>query len=157
MASKKDEFIERLNKAMAWELAGCIQYMQHAVLVTGPHREALRGFFHEGSEEARDHAEVVAERIAALGGVPTVEPEKVRQATDVQGMLEAALALEEDALAAWEHAYEIAEEGSNLGTVFWIEEHIAEEQEHVDGLRKMTGKVSYAGQASGGQSGQQTG
>ena len=143
MSADMDEFLDRLNNAMAWELAGVIQYMQHGVMVTGPHREYLLEFFHEGSEEARDHAELVGNKVAALGGIPTVEPQKIRQAADPQGMLEAALALEEDALAAWEHAYEIADV-SNQGTVFWIEEHIAEEQEHVDGLRKMTEKVSFA-------------
>ncbi|MGM0556392.1 MAG: ferritin-like domain-containing protein [Myxococcota bacterium] len=149
MSADMDEFLDRLNNAMAWELAGVIQYMQHGVMVTGPHREYLTEFFHEGSEEARDHAELVGNKVAALGGIPTVEPQKIRQAGDPQGMLEAALALEEDALAAWEHAYEVADV-SNQGTVFWIEEHIAEEQEHVDELRKMTKKVSFADAEFGG-------
>jgi bacterioferritin len=149
MSADMDEFLKRLNNAMAWELAGVIQYMQHGVMVTGPHREYLREFFHEGSEEARDHAEIVGNKIAALGGVPTVEPQKIRQSGDPQGMLEAALALEIDALEAWEHAYEVADV-SNQGTVFWIEEHIAEEQEHVDELRKMTKKVTFADEDFGG-------
>lgn len=150
--STKEEFIDRLNDALSWELAGIIQYMQHGVMVTGPLRETLSEFFHEGSEEARDHAELVGERIAALGGVPTVEPAKIRQVADAEGMLEAALALEEDALEAWERAHAAADAVAP-GYLFWIEEHIAEEQEHVDGLRKMTEKVSYAdADLSGGAS-----
>ncbi|MBA2660790.1 MAG: ferritin-like domain-containing protein [Bradymonadaceae bacterium] len=140
--SSKDELIKRLNTAMAWELAGIIQYMQHAVMLTGHERETFHSFFHEGSEEARDHAEVIGEKIAVLGGVPTVEPALIRQAADIDGMLEAALALEEDALAAWEAAHEVAG-AANPGTLFWIEEHIAEEQEHVDNLRKLTSKVKF--------------
>ncbi len=150
--STKEEFIDRLNNALSWELAGIIQYMQHSVMVTGPLRESLSEFFHEGSEEARDHAELVGNRIAALGGVPSVEPAKIRQATDVDGMLEAALALEVDALAAWEAAHAAADAVAP-GYLFWIEEHVAEEQEHVDELRKMTKAVSFADQdISGGQS-----
>ncbi|QDG50336.1 ferritin [Persicimonas caeni] len=139
----KEEFIDRLNDALSWELAGIIQYMQHSVMVTGPLRESLADFFSDGSEEARDHAEDAGKRIAALGAVPTVEPAKIRQATDVEGMLEAALALEEDALAAWEDALE-ASDAVAPGYGFWIEEQIAEEQEHVDELRKMTNKVSFS-------------
>lgn len=139
----KEQFIDRLNDALSWELAGIIQYMQHSVMITGPLRESLMEFFHDGSEEARDHAEAVGERIAALGGVPSVEPARIRQAADVDGMLEAALALEEDALAAWEAAWEAADAVAP-GYKFWIEEHIAEEQDHVDGLRKMTKKVSFS-------------
>jgi bacterioferritin (cytochrome b1) len=139
----KEEFIDRLNTALSWELAGLIQYMQHSVMVTGALRESMYEFFHEGSEEARDHAELAGNRIAALGAIPTVEPARIRQATDVEGMLEAALALEVDALAAWEDAL-AASDAVAPGYQFWLEEQIAEEQEHVDDLRKMTNKVSFA-------------
>lgn len=143
MAHTKEEFIARLNDALSWELAGVIQYMQHGVMMTGPMRETLAKFFREGSKEARDHAEILGERIAALGGVPSVEPARIRQAATPEAMLEAALALEEDALAAWTAAHAVADAVAP-GYLFWIEEHIAEEQEHVDGLRKMTNKVSFS-------------
>ncbi len=149
--ANKEEFIDRLNDALSWELAGIIQYMQHSVMVTGPLRESYSDFFHEGSEEARDHAEDAGNRIAALGGVPTVEPAKIRQAANLDGMIEAALALEEDALAAWEAALE-ASDAVAPGYRFWIEEQIAEEQEHVDELRKMAKKVSFADADVGGES-----
>ena len=141
--STKQELIDALNTALAWELAGVIQYMQAAVMVTGHARETFHGFFHESSEEARDHAEAVGEKIAVLGGIPTVEPAMIRQAADIDGMLENALALEEDALKAWEDAHKVAD-AANAGTVFWIEEHVAEEQQHVDHLRKLTQKVKFA-------------
>lgn len=149
MTATMDEFIKRLNNALAWEFAGVIQYMQHCVMVTGIHREYLEDFFEDASEEALEHAEEVGDKIAAFGGIPTVAPQMIRQAVDPMGMLKAALALEQDTLAAWEHAYEVAAV-SNKGTVFWIEEQIAKEQEHVDELRKMTNDVRYAGQAPQG-------
>lgn len=154
--SSKDELIKRLNEALAWELAGIIQYMQAAVMLTGHERETFHSFFHESSEEARDHAEAVGEKIAVFGGVPTVEPAMIRQAADIDGMLEAALALEEDALAAWEACLSVAETAGNPGTVFWIEEHVAEEQMHVDHLRKLTRKVKFNAQDLGNQTGQKT-
>ena len=151
-----DNFINALNEALAWELAGIIQYLQHSVMVTGPERETYKEFFHEGSEEAHQHAEAVANRITALGGVPTVEPARIRQAADLDGMLEATLQLEVDALAAWERAHEAAVEADvPKGYVFWIEEHVAEEQEHVDEMRKLTKKVSFTASQLGGD--QQTG
>ena len=140
--SSKQELIDRLNDAMAWELAGVIQYMQAAVMVTGSAREIYREFFHESSEEAHEHAELVGDKISALGGVPTVEPAIIRQAANIDEMLEAALQLEIDALEAWEAAHAVAD-AANPGTVFWIEEHVAEEQEHVDHLRKLTEDVKF--------------
>lgn len=142
--SNKQEFIESLNDALSWELAGIVQYLQHSVMVTGPQRIPYAEWFQDGSEEAHGHAEIVANRITALGGVPTVEPARIRQAADLNGMLEAALALEVDALAAWERAHEVANEaGMSKGYIFWLEEHVAEEQEHVDELRKMSSEVSF--------------
>ncbi len=140
--SDEQELIDRLNEALSWELAGVIQYGHHAAMVTGPHREYLEEFFLEGSKEARDHIEKANNKIAALGGTPTVEPARIREATDVEGMLDAALALEYDALEAWESALEIGEV-ANKGTEFWLEDHVAEEQEHVDEIRLLADKVSY--------------
>lgn len=145
--SDLNTLIERLNKVMAWELAGTIQYLHHMTMVTGLWRVPYVEFFEEGSKEAREHAQLVADRIVALGGVPTVEPERVRVEMTLPKMLEAALALEEDALAAWESAYELAAL-ANPGTQFWIEEMISHEQEHVDELKKILSGLKSA-QATG--------
>ncbi len=141
--SNTKQFIERLNVVLSWELAGTIQYLHHSTMITGPWRESLMKFFQEGSEEAREHAQAVANKIVSLGGVPTVEPATIRPAASYEAMLEAALQLEKDALAAWLHAYELAEH-SNPGTAFWMEEFIAHEQEHVDHLRKLTREIKPA-------------
>ncbi len=146
-----DELIDRLNEALSWELAGIVQYMNHATMLTGPERAHLEDFFEEGSEEALEHSEIAGDKIAALGGVPTVEPAKIRQATDTQGMLEAALALEEDAMEAWQRALQVAD-AANPGTKFWLEDHISEEQEHIDELRLLCEEVSYGDQDLAGGS-----
>jgi bacterioferritin len=143
--STKKQFIDSLNEVLSWELAGIVQYLQHSVMVTGSQRVPYAEWFQDGSEEAHDHAEAVANRITALGGIPTVEPARIRQAADLEGMLEAALELEQNALAAWERAHDAATEADvPRGYVFWLEEHVAEEQEHVDDLRKMTKDVSFS-------------
>lgn len=140
----KTELIARLNTVLSWELAGIIQYMHYSVLVTGALRPVYQDFFHDGSKEARDHAESVSAKIAALGGVPTAEPATILPATDLETMLKNTLALEESALAAWESAWEVGD-AANLGTKLWIEEFISEEQEHVDEVRKvLAGPLSIA-------------
>lgn len=156
MNADLQSFIDRLNTVLSWELAGTIQYLHHSTMLTGPWRETMSKFFHEGSEEARDHAEAVANKIVSLGGLPTVEPQLIRPAANLEGMLEAALKLEKDALAAWLSAYELAEH-ANPGTVFWMEEYIAHEQEHVDHLRKLTQEITPSIPKSQGKSGEQVG
>jgi len=146
--SDKQELIDRMNEALSWELAGIIQYGHHAAMVTGAKRNHLEEFFLEGSKEAREHTEKANNKIVVLGGTPTVEPARIREATDIQDMLEAALALEYDALEAWEKALELGE-AANKGTKFWLEDHVAEEQEHVDEIRLLADKVKK-GEASVG-------
>jgi bacterioferritin len=143
MSDKNAEVIKRFNKVLSWELAGTIQYLHHHAMVSGLWREVYAEFFADGSKEARKHAELVADKIVALGGVPTVEPARIRQATTLEEMLQAALELEEAAMEAWEAVHAVAGD-ANMGTLFWVEEMISEEQEHVDGLRKLLKDQSAA-------------
>lgn len=139
------ELIENLNKALALELAGVIQYSQHSYLVTGPDREVFKGFFRKGAEEARKHAEELGDKIVALGGVPTVEPAMIRQSVDLKEMLKQDLELEREALTAYMDAWKACDE-NDLPQKFWLEGRIAEEQIHIEELEKLTSeRVAKAG------------
>lgn len=129
--------IENLNRALSLELAAVIQYMQHSFLVTGSDREVFRSFFRNQSEEAHRHAEVVGDKVVALGGVPTVEPAMIRQATDLSDMLKQNLELERESLSGYMAAWEACDE-SNLPTKFLLEGRVADEQIHVEELEKLT-------------------
>ena len=131
------ELIENLNKALSLELAGIIQYSQHSYLVTGVEREIYKEFFREQSEEARNHALFLGDKLVALGGVPTVEPAMIRQSTELAEMLKQDLELEREALAIYMRAWMSCGE-EDLATKFWLEGQIAEEQQHVEELEKLT-------------------
>lgn len=148
--ANRSTLIERLNTVLSWELAGIIQNLNHSMMITGKSRLEFQEFFADNSKENRDHAEEVGNRIAALGGVPTVEPAAVTQAADLDSMLEAALKLEEAAFEAWNAALEEAD-AAGPGVRFWIEDMISEEQEHIDELRKLTGKVSFSAEQIAGE------
>jgi bacterioferritin len=131
------ELIENLNRALGFELAGVIQYMQHSFLVTGPEREVFRGFFRDLSEEARDHAETLGDKIVALGGLPTVEPGEIRQSTDLGEMLRQDLELERAAMEAYMASWGACTD-AELATKFLLEERIASEQKHIEEFEKLT-------------------
>lgn len=128
--------LENMNRALALELAGTIQYTQHSFLVTGPEREVYRNFFRAQAEEAHEHTYVLGDKIVSLGGVPTVEPAMILQATELTEMLKMDLALEREALAAYLAAWELCDD--HKPTQFWLEERISEEQIHVEELEKLT-------------------
>ena len=131
------ELIENLNRALSLELASVIQYMQHSFLVTGEAREVYRSFFREQSEESHDHAKMLGDKIVSLGGVPTVEPAVIRQATQLIEMLRQDLQLEREAMDAYIAAWKSCTE-AEIATRFQLEERIAEEQKHVEELEKLT-------------------
>jgi len=131
------ELIENLNKALSLELAGIIQYSQHSYLVTGIEREIYKEFFRDQAEEAQQHAQFLGDKLVALGGVPTVEPAMIRQSTDLMEMLKQDLELEREALAGYMQAWSSCDE-EDLPTKFWLEGQIAEEQQHVEELEKLT-------------------
>ena len=129
--------IDGLNRALGLELAGVIQYMQHSFLVTGPEREVFCEFFRDQSEEAHDHAEMLGDKIVAIGGVPTVEPGEIRQSTELSEMLRQDLELERAAMEAYIEAWRACGD-EDLPTRFLLEERIANEQKHIEELEKLT-------------------
>ncbi len=131
------ELIENLNKALSLELAGIIQYSQHSYLVTGIEREIYKEFFREQADEAKDHALFLGDKVVALGGVPTVEPAMIRQSTELLEMLKLDLELEREALTTYMVAWDSCGD-EDLPTRFWLEGQIAEEQQHVEELEKLT-------------------
>ena len=131
------ELIENLNRALSLELAGVIQYLQHSFLVTGQDREVFRGFFRDMSKESRKHAELLGDKLVALGGVPTVEPGDIRQATDLAEMLRQDLELERAAMVAYVAAWRSCTD-AELATRFLLEERIAQEQLHIEEFEKLT-------------------
>lgn len=133
----RTELVENLNIALSYELAGVIQYSQHSYLVTGLEREVYRDFFRDQAKEAQGHAEILGDKIVALGGVPTVEPAIIRQSTEIKEMLKQNLELEREAMAAYMAAWASCDE-TDLPQKFWLEGQVAEEQQHIEELEKLT-------------------
>ena len=131
------ELVENLNKALSLELAGVIQYSQHSYLVTGTDREVFKDYFRDMAEEAQKHAEMLGDKIVALGGIPTVEPAMIRQSTELKEMLHQDLELEREAIAVYMAAWASCGE-EDLPQKFWLEGQVADEQMHIEELEKLT-------------------
>jgi len=111
---KNKTVVDELNKALSLEWAGIIQYLQHSFLVHGLHREVYRTFFATRSAECRDHAALLGEKIAALGGLPTVEIAPIRQGWELEEMLQQDLELETAAVTAYSDALAVAKDDAAL-------------------------------------------
>ncbi len=84
----KDTLVELLNGDLSREYQAIITYIQYSASVTGPYRQELKNFFAGEIPDETRHAQYLADKISALGGVPTVVPEAVSQETNAKKMLE---------------------------------------------------------------------
>jgi bacterioferritin len=130
--------VEALNKSLALEHAAVIQYYQHSFLIQGTEREYLSDFFRSKGKSTLDHVERLGKKIAALGGLPTVEPGTIRQSTEAQEMLRQALELEREAQAAHHAALKLltgaSETAEETALRVMLEELVEAEQHDIDNL-----------------------
>ncbi|MFH5804744.1 bacterioferritin [Alienimonas sp. DA493] len=129
--------IDHLNEILKHEWTGVQQYSQAAFIVEGLMRELYAPKFQEDADESFGHAKLVGEKIAALGGVPTVLRNEVKQSRDVRELVENALAFESKAVEMYSAAIELAEEHADRSLVVFLEDILAQEQEGVDEYSKL--------------------
>jgi bacterioferritin len=73
--ANRAEVIKILNEALATELVCILRYKSHYYCASGIHSEAVKAEFQQHSQEAQQHADVIATRIVQLNGAPDFNPE----------------------------------------------------------------------------------
>ncbi|WP_457629621.1 ferritin-like domain-containing protein [Oceanithermus sp.] len=135
--TKIDELIEGLNQDLAHEYQAVIAYTTYAAEVAGPFRPALRDFFLAEAADELKHAQALADKISALGGVPVVEPAPVPQATSARAMLEAVLAAETETIERYTRRMAQGEEAGELALVAQLHDMIVDETHHKEEVAKL--------------------
>jgi bacterioferritin len=130
----KKTLIEHLNEDLSGELQAIVQYLQHSYLVKGLGRIPIHDHLEGIAKDEMSHAEMLAERIVAMGGVPTVKPRKIVEPKTTEEMLEADLEGENRALADYAVRIKEAEAAGEIGTALIVENILVDEQGHADGL-----------------------
>lgn len=143
----KPKLIEKLNEAIALELGALLQYNQYSQVITGRERLVWSDWLKEAADEALDHARRFASRVVALGGTPTVNPEPVKQTTDLQEMLQNSLDIERRAVQVYTEALALCEDHAGYRNL--LEDQIDEETQDVEELEKLLDQVQPAQQAAG--------
>jgi bacterioferritin len=131
----KAKIIDKLNECLRHEWTGVAQYSQAGFLVAGLWREVYSGLFFDSAKESFGHARLVGEKIVALGGVPTVERNPIKQSEDVLEMLKVGLEFETKAVKFYSEALALAE--GDRALVVWLEDMLNEEQEGVDKITRI--------------------
>ena len=134
--------IDKLNEILRHEWTGVAQYAQAGFLVSGLWREVYSKMFFESAKESFGHAQIIGDKIVALGGVPTVERNPIQQSHDIDEMLRFGLQFETKAVEMYNQALELAE--SDRALVVLLENILEEEQEGVDHLTKVLNQHAAA-------------
>jgi bacterioferritin len=140
------KLIDKLNDILRHEWTGVAQYSQAGFVVSGFWREVYADMFCENAKECFGHAQLVGDKIVALGGVPTIERNPVKQSNDLAEMLNHALAFESAAVTQYTEALDCC--GDDRALVVFLEDILKEEQEGVDEISKLLREPSTAAGSS---------
>jgi bacterioferritin len=133
----KRKLIKALNEDLAGEFGAIIQYVVYAARATGPYRPQLSGFFLAEVPDEQGHAQFLANKIVALGGVPTTEHRPVPPAKGNRAMLQAVLQAERRAVADYTERARQAEEFGDKGLVVQLEDMVRDESSHAEETERM--------------------
>jgi bacterioferritin len=131
------QLLDGLNEDLRGEFQAIIMYRLYASMVQGPWRQELRAFFANEIPEELGHAQILADKISAMGGTPATEPAPVKVVKDAKGMLETALAAEEETIERYVRRRDQATAAGEHGLAVRFDDIIADETNHRDEIRQI--------------------
>ncbi|QDT05542.1 Ferritin-like domain protein [Rubripirellula lacrimiformis] len=140
------ELIAHLNEILKHEWTGVAQYSQASFIVEGVWREVYADKFIGDAKESFGHAQLIGNKIVALGGVPVATRNEIKQSRDLFEVLQFSLEFEAKAVEMYEKALELAE--GNRALVVFLEDILNDEQEGVDEYTKLLRDTSTASAAN---------
>lgn len=127
--------IEQLNEILKHEWTGVAQYSQNSFICQGILREVYAEKFLDDAKESFGHAQLIGDKIVALGGVPVATRNEIRQSRDIHEVLRFSLEFEAKAVEMYDKVIQMTE-GDRALTVF-LEDILKDEQEGVDEYTKL--------------------
>jgi bacterioferritin len=131
------KMVDALNQALEHELGAIVRYLHHSYLVMGPTRDPMISFLRGRAKDSMDHANVLGEKITALGGHPSVKIAEHMEQGDqsLEEMLKEELEAEKKAFQIYVEKLPLFQE--NLPLEYMMQQFIIEESEHIDSLEKL--------------------
>jgi len=138
--------IEFLNKALTNELTAINQYWLHYRMLHNWGVARLAEYERHESIDEMKHADVLADRILYLGGLPNFQAlDRIRIGESVEEILKADLALEMDAIPLLRDAIQHCESVRDYVSREVFERILENEEEHVDFLETQFEMIARMG------------
>ncbi|HSF38141.1 MAG TPA: ferritin-like domain-containing protein [Thermoanaerobaculia bacterium] len=130
-----EEFLKGLNFDLSREYSAVITYRTYASQVQGQWRMELRQFFEAEIPDELGHAQLLADKIVALGGTLTTVPGPVKPAKDSKEMLRNALEDEIETIERYVLRRRQAEALGHYGLAVEFDDLIRDESTHRDEIQ----------------------
>jgi bacterioferritin len=121
-----------LNKAIAAEMQVSIQYMWQHVQWSGVKGFAVKDELENIAKQEMKHAEMIAERLFYLGGIPTTKPDPIFVRENLKDMIEQDIKDEENAIKLYKQIIERARKEGDETTNRLFREIMQQEEDHHD-------------------------
>ena len=129
-----ESLISQLNAALAEEWLAYYQYWVGALVVEGAMRADVQGEFEEHAEEERRHAQLLADRIIELEGVPVLDPKQWFELARCKYDAPQGFASERCAILRYQEIADFTN-GKDFTTCDIAKHILAEEEEHEQDLQ----------------------
>ena len=139
MTLDKEKIVKLMNEGLEMEYASQIQYLTQAAITTGPYAEGLIGRFKEIASDEMEHAQILRERIAALGGMPTTTVGEMQIHKDSLQAVKINLKYERETVDFYRKLLNLIPHDEVI--LYEAIEHVLQDsQEHVEELERLVGK-----------------
>jgi bacterioferritin len=135
--SAADALLAGLNDDLAHEYQAVIMYNSFAAMVAGIHRPMLKAFFEAELPEELAHAQLLADKITALGGTPTTTPAPLALPARATDMLRVVLQAETETVARYVERRKQAEAAGDYGLAADLDTIISDETKHREETEKL--------------------
>jgi bacterioferritin len=126
------ELLEMLNQAIAREMQVAVQYMWQHVQWGGVKGYAVHDAFKSIAIEEMKHAEMIAERLFYLGGIPTTKPSPIFVMEKLKDMITQDAKDEEVAIKLYQKIIELARKEEDETTNRIFRQILEDEESHHD-------------------------
>ncbi len=142
----KAEVLDVLAEMLKEELGAISQYLLHAEMCNNWGYKRLYAQIKKESIGEMKHAEKLIERILFLEGTPNLNDlPRLAIGKDVKQQLQNDLALEKNAVAAYNDAIKTCEKLGDYGSSELLEEILKDEEGHVDFIETQLGLIQQLG------------
>ena len=127
-----DELLELMNRAIAREMQVSIQYMWQHVQWIGVKGFTVRDELKLIAINEMTHAEMIADRLNYLGGIPTTKPDEIKVGDTLKEMIKNNSKAEEEAIALYKQIINKCKEEDDVVTRKLFEQILEDEENHLD-------------------------